>query len=520
MTLKQMENPEGRVAESSQDLSSVEKGTFGEKKKNIDVLVSLAQTQIRQSQQSAEEVDRLVHERNTLLEDYIARIEADNKEGVYAPLYGIEVTDYAKLCEAGILSDEERIRLESVDTTMETYKDFLAQGDMSKEMMQTMEELGNARLDIRADLSSEIETRREELADEFHDIESRLKDIEQNQGVIDRLRDIAREDMDAYFATQEKEKLDAEEKARIDAQEKERLVQETIQKAGASVTSLAMRHENTFTSIASQLSNPALAEEIHALVADTNMEHVRRVLNSVREGLIRVIMESEDKNHLKDPSQIVPWRKHTDALPYTDTLNFLRNNDVRKTVKEHATNSESLVEQMDTVVRQNEILRALFGAQYVFDYTTKDKKQGKFWAAFSQRKENDQNGLTKQHKEERVQREEEMRALREQYDAIKQKGGFEVMVPSLEEKGKKFVPGIPHRGAVLLTARLNKKSVPIFDVVETVGAAKQYAGKTYTAENIPACISQALGTKGLEDLKKSLTKETKANPSEGATIAS
>jgi len=466
-----------------------------EKCRDLSSILQLAEGQMRIAQMSADDVDKLVAERQKLLEETYARVQANNIDDVYTPLAGIGVTDYERLQDEELLSSEDVVSYKKTDDTIEKMKGMLDENS-TQGFRDALEDLGNARLEERADLYQDILDAREVSQKEFNTIIDRIAEIEGMPMVKARLQDMATEEMRL-------DEIKKEERELLNIESKERAIAETLKKARSGASSLSMRHDNTFTALKQYTGDDTIEEQLK----NAYRSNGRNVFDSVLKKLEQAIVGGMGKDRLERPDQVVPWRNQSSSIPYMDALNFLRNLNVQKIISQHANDEGKLESLVEEVLEENEVLHRLYGAPYYTDYKTGQKKEGSFWAAFRTRKENDKNGMTKKIREERVAHEKEAETYRLEVESIVHRGGCRVLVPRYEKKGNKMVESIPKAGAVLVSVRMNKKELPLFEVSEAVGGAVDMKGKTYVETGMPEWLKKGLGQKGIDDLKETLNKK-------------
>jgi len=457
----------------------------GSGKSDISILLEDAQRYVDIAQTSAEDVESLIKERQSLIDSVFELVQADNINGVYSPLHGISVSDYVALEQEAIISGDEKSQYEKIDTLILKMQEQL-NGDSSEGFISTLSTLGNVRLSERVDLHEKITTEQASLQQDFNDIINRITEIEENPRVNKRIHEMAEIDM------------------RLDIETKEKAIAETLKKATMCIDSLSARHRNGFQEIQHYTGIENIKDMLMEAYRSGDKQSIASTFSSILNKLELAVMEGEGTSRLEHPGQVVPWKKNMSSIQYMDALNFLRNWDVESVIAKHADDGE-LLKKRDTVLTENEVLHRLFGAPQYIDHKTGQKRESSFWASFKKRRENDTSGETARIKEERKVNEEKMEKQRQAVQEIIDAGGFRVLVPRFEKRGNKHVPVIPQAGAVRVSARFNKNAQLIIDVVDAIGGAEDAKGKTYMETNMPVWLQRGLGEKGIADLKKSLT---------------
>lgn len=437
-----------------------------------------------------------------------------SEEHEFLPLAGIGVADYEELQESGVLNEQERRRLEDVDMRIEKMKEGLSQ-QSSQQFINTLEKLGNARLGLRADLAERIDAARDEQRTEYADLTDAIQRISEMPHVKARLEKEAQESAEVFSEKRAEEKQKAEE-------ERKHIENETEKAFSKGVSSLSMRHENsrkaleTFTEQGVMESLIALHDEWEALQTrgskkerEEAKQHFLSEVGRVRASLEKAIIEGEGDEQIHSPSQVVPWISKTSKIDYTDSLDLLRNMNARDIVAERKSDAEDLISTADTIDKENAVFRKIFGKRYHYNHETHQKEESSFWMAFRIRKNNDASGETKRRKEAHEQIAKSRAVFEKDMKPIIEKGGFSVRVPQFEKKGRKSVMAGYKPGGMVLSVRLNKKNVPVFEVAETVGACADLKGNVYTESSLPAYISKALGSAGIEKLKAPFAEEMK-----------
>ena len=391
---------------------------------------------------------------------------------------GLAATNYADLMAVGLIDAAYVERLQKMD---ELISKFQAVEHLPREASVKLAGLEEKRKDFQDRMAVKIQEKQEKLglyqgivreeiknhfAQRIEKLIQGIAGIETNPHVKERLQVMKEAEQEALKVKQQA----AARQAALEQQQLAKKVERFIQSIGA-------KHVQAFQRLEELTGEAELESRLLRLMNGKDEQQKRSVLESLRNQLIKAIIEGEDegeeKGQLKSPAEVVPWQmgdkrdkrdKRGNKIIYCAALDFLAEPAMVAQLK--GTAQQKDVEQL---ISSNHILRRLFGKRWLND--NGQQKPGRFWAAFEQRQENDRQGITAVRKQKRAEIAQEKLALEQTTKDILARGGFLVDVPLTKLiKGKQVVAG-RERAVIRLEKVQSSKGNECWEVVELLGVS-------------------------------------------------
>jgi len=419
----------------------------------LNEILEIGESVLQNALKMGGEIDEIIENRQKALDDF-RKIEDEYKSSLNKieepSTEGFSSNDYERLEQEGILEKDQIEKMQKLNEMISRFesikypsakvssqlKTFLGlRGILLSQIQKKIEE----RQEVKSEQQNEI---RQEIVNHYIQEAERLTDIisqfESNPEVLDRLHSMAEKEYQEY--------------------QKERV--EMIEEVARCIQSLGSRHSNSFERIRLCLKDESFYGNLKEAFENNDQKKLKSLCDSLRNRLIKNILEEIGEKQIKEPKEIIPWRVNTASIRYGDAYDFLSSQEIRKTLEDLAKKgdekSQNYLDQIDQIKMENAILRRIIGPNQIL-------------SAFDKRKENDAKGLTEELLKRKKMAKEKEENISKEIEALVAKGGFIVESPVVESvKGKLRQIGTA-KGAVLLEKKKSKKNNDIWEVVEIVG---------------------------------------------------
>ncbi len=477
-----------KQAEKEQDKKTEEPlKIFDIDTKKIKMIVAEAKQIVGNTIAKEKDIDSLIEKREKDIQRIknIDKIKDDRIKKVenYNPFFELSYTDnYDQLADEGLIDRSQLAVLKDLDaaiTQLESIKFPTAeQVDILERLRMTKKNEGEKIDNFIMELQQETRKRQEELKNKIFEnyskrinkITSEIKEIESNPDVLNRLYDMAKKEMEEYEKKIEEEATD--------------LVKESY-RCLQSVEAKNKRAIQRIKDILGEQETENLKESI-----DAEKREKQSIFDHSRSELIKSILEGEGDAQLKSPREIVPWVSgKSSSVNYFDALYFLMNNSVKENLRkiaqkegENSQKAKEILERTEKAYNDYQMLRELIPPKWKKKKDDGKKEMTKFWAAFEERIENDEKGITELKKKEREEREKRKKERAEALRRIIEKGGIIAKMPVVEKtkRGKLRVIGYKNIG-ILLEERISSKGNHYLAIKEITEGAENWLDR----DNLP-----------------------------------